>query len=177
MGVSDLPLQLRAITAGDRPVVERLWQLYRHDLSEFRHHMGPDASGQFQARHLPQWFEPDDADRIGYLALAEDDVHGLAPVGFALLYGLARPPVHMAEFFVVRMVRRRGVGAALATQVLRRHPGPWVVAFQEENPEAARFWRRLLPTLAGADGVTQTRRPVPGKPHLPPDTWVDLVVP
>ena len=35
------------------PVVERLWQLYQHDLSEFRH-SSPGPDGLFQARRLPR---------------------------------------------------------------------------------------------------------------------------
>ena len=38
----DAPL-LREVTDGDRPVIERLWQLYSHDMSEVREpHIPPD---------------------------------------------------------------------------------------------------------------------------------------
>jgi hypothetical protein len=38
-----LEFVVRPMTAETRPVVERLWQLYRHDLSEFRGTHGPSG--------------------------------------------------------------------------------------------------------------------------------------
>jgi hypothetical protein len=44
------------------------------------------------------------------------------------------------------------------------------VPFQNENPRAAAFWRRLAATTL-AD-VSEATYAVPGKPHLPPDVWL-----
>jgi len=76
----------------------------------------------------------------------------------------------MGEFFVTRSARGRGTAAAFACQVLARHPGPWVVPFQNENPRAAAFWRRLAAEVL--DDVSENPLPVPGKPHLPADVWL-----
>jgi len=42
----------------------------------------------------------------------------------------------MNEFFVVRAVRRTGIGRAAAVELLGRYPGRWEIPFQEENPGA-----------------------------------------
>ena len=131
---------LRLFAESDRPVVERLWQLYRHDLSEYRDSL-PDVRGLFKPgrlvpglAHRRAWpLQParffGDADRCGYL------VHrGDVPVGFALLQGLEDEPRMIAEFFVLRAVRRQGVGHRVATELLRRYPGAWEIGFQEETP-------------------------------------------
>lgn len=76
----------------------------------------------------------------------------------------------MGEFFVTRSARGRGTGTAFATDVLRRHPGHWEIPFQEENPRAAAFWRRLAAALL--DDVSERALGVPGKRHLPPDVWL-----
>ena len=76
----------------------------------------------------------------------------------------------LGEFFVVRSVRRSGLARAFAEHVLGAHPGPWWIAFQEENEAAARFWRRLaVETLTDA---AEEARPVLDKPHIPPDRWL-----
>jgi predicted acetyltransferase len=109
-------------------------------------------------------------DRCGYLIVSHE-----APVGFAMVRGLSGQMRVVGEFFVVRAVRRRGVGRRAAAQLLRLHPGRWEIPFQEENPGAAGFWRRVAADLVGSSW-REDRRPVPGKPHLPPDVWLRLTL-
>ncbi len=147
----------------DWAVVERLWQLYFHDLSEFRG-TTPRPDGTYRRGHLG-WYHRDDADRAGYLARLGD-----RPIGFALVRGLTGDRRHLGEFFVVRSARGAGYARGFAEHVVRAHPGPWEIAFQEDNAAAARFWRRL-----GAEVLTDVEeelREVPDKPYLPPDVWL-----
>jgi predicted acetyltransferase/8-oxo-dGTP pyrophosphatase MutT (NUDIX family) len=166
-GVGDLvaaeawPLCVDVAGPATWPVVERLWQLYQHDLSEFRH-SAPDTDGRFVTGRLATFRDRD--DRVGYLARL-----GEVPCGFALVR-TEREQTVMGEFFVTRSTRGRGVAAAFAAEVIGRHPGPWAVPFQNENPRAATFWRRVCPGLLAE--VAETTYAVPGKPHLPADVWL-----
>jgi predicted acetyltransferase/ADP-ribose pyrophosphatase YjhB (NUDIX family) len=168
-GVADLvcdavwPLRVEVAARGEWPVIERMWQLYQHDLSEFRHSaLGP--AGLFDTGRLPAYAGRD--DRVAYLARLGD-----VPCGFALVrLGTRRDRRTMGEFFVTRSTRGRGTAAAFATEVLTRHPGPWVIPFQNENPRAAAFWRRLAGEVMV--DVSEKTLPVPGKAHLPPDVWL-----
>ena len=152
-------------TRQHRQIVDRLWQLYRHDLSEFRGSM-PDSEGLYEPGRLPTFFE--DPDRCGYLTYS-----GQALAGFALIRGLSQELKVVGEFFVVRAARRQRVGHEAAMELLRLHPGCWGIPFQEENQGAARFWRRVANDIAGA-ACKEERRPVPGKQEIPPDTWLLL---
>jgi predicted acetyltransferase/8-oxo-dGTP pyrophosphatase MutT (NUDIX family) len=173
-GVGDLvvdavwPLGVGAAGPEERPVVHQLWQLYQHDLSEFRH-SAPGADGRFPPGRLAS-YDDRQGDRITYLARLGD-----VPCGFALVRGVGFEERQMGEFFVTRSARGRGTATAFATDVLRRHPGRWEIAFQEENPRAAAFWRRLAGDLL--DGVAEQPVPVPGKAHLPPDIWLSGTLP
>lgn len=163
-----MPTTLERATPAQHPLIERLWQLYRHDLSEFRDSM-PDEAGLFRSDRLGSYFA--DPDRECLVVRVPE-----GPAGFVLLKGLGEGQVRaLGEFFVVRRVRRRGVGREAALQALARHPGTWEIAFQEENPAAARFWRRVAREVAG-DAWTEERRPVPDKPWIPPDVWLTLEV-
>lgn len=157
---------LSLMTDEQWPVVEQLWQLYQHDLSEFRGTL-PNDAGRFKPGRLPTY--ADDPDTCGYLIRGET-----ALAGFAIVHGLSRQPKTLAEFFVVRAARRRRIGRAAALAVLARHPGSWEIAFQEENPAAARFWRGIAAIAAVSS--REERRPVPGKPAIPPDVWLTLTV-
>jgi predicted acetyltransferase len=149
-------------------VLDHLWQLYRHDLSEFRD-TPPEADGTFAVRGLRAAL--DNPDYVTFLISL--DGH---PAGFAFIKGLLGQARSMAEFFIVRAARRRGLGFEVATDLMGRFPGRWRFAFQEENPAAARFWRRVTEEIAGADW-SEERLPVPHKPHIAPDTWVTFEVP
>ena len=172
-GIADLvaaevwPLRVSEVGDDEWPLVERLWQLYQHDLSEFRH-SAPGVDGMFQRGRLPAYAES--PDRLGYLARRGD-----GPCGFALVGGLAGDHRLMGEFFVTRSARGRGLAAGIVRQVLARHPGRWVVPFQNENPRAAAFWRRLAADLL--EDVEERTIPVPGKRHLPPDVWLSGTYP
>jgi len=161
-------VELRPLSPETQPVAQQLWQLYRHDLSEFRDSL-PDEHARFHERTLVPFFEPDE-DRAAYL-LYRDEI----PVGFALVSRLLTGPILMSEFFVVRSVRRQGTAGAAVDRLFALHPGTWEIPFQERNAVAARFWRRTAERVAH-DGVREERRPVPGKPHIPHDVWITVKV-
>jgi predicted acetyltransferase/ADP-ribose pyrophosphatase YjhB (NUDIX family) len=172
-GIEDLvaaavwPFRVEVAGPDDWPVIEHLWQLYQHDLSEFRHG-SPGPDGLFQARRLPAYRDRD--DRIAYLARLGD-----VPCGFALVrLGMRLDRRTMGEFFVTRSARGQATATAFAGAVLARHPGTWVVPFQNENPRAAAFWRRLAGDLL--EDVSETTAPVPGKSHLPDDVWLSGIL-
>jgi predicted acetyltransferase len=158
---------LDRMTDADRPVAERLWQLYQHDLSEFRGSF-PSPEGLFKAGRLPTFLS--DPERCGYLVRSPS-----GPAGFVCVRGVHTEPRVMGEFFVVRAARRSGVGRSAAVDAMRRHPGRWEIPFQEENPGAAAFWRRVATDVVGS-AWSEERRPVPDKPHVPPDVWLMLEV-
>ena len=161
------PLTVSAADADDWPVVEALWQLYQHDLSEFRH-SAPGPDGTFAAARLASY--ADRPDRAAYLAWL-----GEVPCGFALVRGLAEGRTRrMGEFFVTRSARGRGVARELARRVVTAHPGRWDIPFQNENPRAAVFWRRFA--AEAMTGVSERTVPVLGKEHLPDDIWLSGTV-
>ncbi len=69
--------------------------------------------------------------------------------GFALVVGRSRLSgragvFDMAEFFVLRKYRRKGVGLAAACAAFDRFKGPWEVQQRAENVGATAFWRRAI---------------------------------
>jgi predicted acetyltransferase len=55
----------------------------------------------------------------------------------------------MAEFFVVRAYRRRGVGTQTAHEIFKRFPGLWEVRVVPSNVSASRFWVRAISSFTG----------------------------
>ncbi|MFD8477914.1 GNAT family N-acetyltransferase [Kitasatospora sp. NPDC059673] len=162
-------LTVRLATTADRPVLERLWLMFSHDMSEFDGLL-PNPDGTFRDERLHQALT--DPGWAAYLVTTT----GNAPAAFAFVRGLTGPTRVLNSFFVARGARRSGIGLRAVQEIVARHPGPWEVAFQDTNPTAVHFWRRVATRLAGP-AWTEQHRPVPGRPDLPPDTWISFSPP
>ena len=109
--------------------------------------------GRFGAyRYLPDyWVE---GDRVPLLVRFEGRL-----VGFALLNAVTHSGVpadrNMAEFFIARKYRRRGVGLVAARAIFGRYPGLWEVAVARRNTGALAFWRRAIGGYELARGVEE----------------------
>lgn len=156
---------VRPAGIADRPVVERLWLMFRHDMSEF-HGLLPGVDGTFRSDRLRLAFSA--PDWAPYLFATAG-----GPAGFAFVRSVSAPTRVLNSFFVVRGARRAGVGLHAVREIVARHPGSWEVAFQDANVAAVRFWRRVAAEIAG-DAWTEERRPVPGRPDSPPDVWISF---
>ncbi|CAM5733907.1 GNAT family N-acetyltransferase OS=Streptomyces alboniger OX=132473 GN=CP975_07855 PE=4 SV=1 [Streptomyces alboniger] len=165
----DAGLDTRPAAPADRPAVERLWLLFRHDLSAFGGQL-PNPDGTFRGERLEAAFSGD-PDWAPYLFSV-----GESPVGFAFVRALSGPVRVLNSFFVVRAVRRTGVGLRAVREVVARHPGDWEIPFQDENIGAVRFWRRVATELVG-EAWTEEARPVPERPDLVPDVWISFRCP
>ncbi|MEV6502525.1 GNAT family N-acetyltransferase [Streptomyces prunicolor] len=164
-------VHVRPATPADRPTIERLWLMFRHDMSEFgtRERLQlPNTDGTFRSERVDAAFDGRDGDWAPYLFWS-----GEHPVGLAFVRGITTPTRVLNSFFVVRGARRGGVGMRAVRDVVARYPGEWEVAFQDGNPGAVAFWRRVGEELAPGEWGEE-RRPVPERPDLAPDVWVSF---
>jgi predicted acetyltransferase len=119
----------------DKPVVRQLLELYGHDFSEFTD-ADVDAHGYFGYRYLDQYWT--EAERRPFLFRVDGRWAGFALVRIG-------DPHDMAEFFVLRKYRRRGIGITAAQEVFARFEGNWQVRQMAANTGATIFWRRAIP--------------------------------
>ncbi|MEQ4716976.1 GNAT family N-acetyltransferase [Nonomuraea sp. B19D2] len=158
-------LSVRLATGADYATVERLWLMFRHDMSEFQGGL-PHPDGTFRSERLHSAFH--DPGWAPYLITSGDH-----PVGLAFVRALDGPARVLNSFFVVRGARRGGIGLRAVKEIVVRHPGNWEIAFQDANVGAVAFWRRVATEIAG-DDWTEERRPVPNLPNDPPDVWISF---
>jgi predicted acetyltransferase len=116
-------------TAEERPLLERLAQFYIYDFSEL------------------------DPDRHPLLIRVGDKIAGFALINTHSHRG-GRVERNMAEFFVARKFRRRGVAREAVRQILALYPGRWEVAAAERNATAKAFWPGAI-AAAGVSGLTR----------------------
>ena len=131
----------------DESTLKNLLHLYIHDFSEFLG-MKPSEEGWFSYPALPLYWS--ESGRAAFLIRSEGSLVGFALVSQGSMISGDPTVFDLAEFFVVRGVRRRGVGQAAAHDLFRSFPGKWEVRVAELNVPAKQFWRNVIEQYAGA---------------------------
>ena len=135
-------------TPEQEPVLANLLELYAHDFSEFVElTLGPDGRFGYPHLHL-YWKEP---GRLPFVIKAGGRLAGFALVRRGSEVSGDPEVWDVAEFFVVRGLRRLGVGASAAREIWKRLPGRWEVRVIERNVKAAAFWRRAVCEFLGEE--------------------------
>lgn len=130
----------------ERPVLDNLMQLYIYDWSELRPlDVGDD--GRFADYPLDAYWE--DGWRHPLLLRVGGRLAGFALVSERSRLTGAPGVFDMAEFFVMRRFRRKGVGRAAASAAFDRFKGPWEIRQQDENTAATAFWRSAIARYTG----------------------------
>jgi predicted acetyltransferase len=137
---------IELIPAPDQePVLANLLELYAHDFSEF-FPIELGENGRFGYRDLPRyWREP---NRHPFLIRVDGKLAGLILVKKGSEISGNANIWDIAEFFVVRGYRRRGIGTEIAHAVWRRFPGQWEVRMMESNHSAHQFWEHAISAFA-----------------------------
>ena len=101
-----------------------------------------DELGEFVCRNLDRyWKEP---GRYPLLIYVDGKIAGFALVAYRSVVSRNTKARWIAEFFVMRKYRRRGIGKRVAFEVFNRYPGSWEVGQIPQNVPALKFWRRVI---------------------------------
>jgi len=100
--------------------------------------------GSREAELLARWFRDDRSHPL--LILEDGRAGGFALVSRPLLPSPARDgfDYRMAEFYIRRPYRRRGIGRAAANLIFSRFSGRWEVSEAAPNKGAVLFWRQTV---------------------------------
>jgi predicted acetyltransferase len=128
------------------PVLANLFELYAHDFSEFVE-LRLGADGRFGYSRLRSYWEA--PGRHPFIVKAGGELAGFAFVSRGSAISNDPDVWDMAEFFVARGFRRRGVGTEAARAVWKMFPGRWEVRVIDRNRKAGEFWRRAISEFLG----------------------------
>jgi predicted acetyltransferase len=122
--------------------------LYAYDFSEF-HGIEIGSDGRFGYTHLPLYWS--EADRHPFLVRIDGRLAGLVLVRRGSEVSGDATAWDMAEFFVLRGYRRRGIGTQVAHQIWKQFPGRWEVRVMESNLSAFHFWLNAISEFTGEE--------------------------
>jgi len=131
MGVAAEPVLL--------PEKSDLWA----DLQDYIHEMRQydDGIERVGGEYQYNWFDHywRDEHRWPLWAIADGE-----RAGFALLRREETGEMEIAEFYMRPRFRRGGLGLSFARELLRRHPGAWLISEYRANIAAVSFWRKVI---------------------------------
>ena len=150
----------------DRRWIESVYRDYLNDLA-------PAATGIFPALgeighripdQLMRWYADPNAqvmtilygDQRAGFAMVNQRVRQSASLDVTTADGAEAPPAptleySMAEFFIARPWRRRGIGGEAVRLLLDRFTGQWLITEHLLNAAAVKFWRRVVAAYTGSN--------------------------
>jgi len=134
----------------DRLWIARVYRDYLDDLAPLNTGIFPVLGevGHREPDQIARWFGDPNAHPLVIASSAH-------PVGFAMVArGGPRADgrtvdYRMAEFFVARTHRGRGIGRSAVQLILDRFAGRWEIVEYLRNPGAVTFWRRVVSVYTG----------------------------
>jgi predicted acetyltransferase len=152
-------IELIPATPEHESILANLLELYIHDFSEFLSiELGADGRFGFPDLQL-YWRDP---NRYPFLVRIDGNLAGLVFVTRGPGIANNETVWDMAQFFVVRNYRRRGIGTRIAHEVWKRFPGQWEVRVMESNLPALQFWQRAVTEFTG-EAITPVRYETDGE--------------
>ncbi|HSB11376.1 MAG TPA: GNAT family N-acetyltransferase [Blastocatellia bacterium] len=148
-----MDLEVTLALPEQEPILANMLELYVHDFSEFIDvELGPD--GRFGYKRLPLYWR--ESNRYPFLIMADGHLAGFAFVCRGSGIAGDADVWDMAEFFIARGFRRRGLGMKVAQTIWEKFPGKWEVRVLDRNQKAMEFWRRATNRFLG-----KTIEPIP----------------
>jgi len=148
-------VSVRAASSSERRSIESLVQFYSYEFIRIE----PPCSTRFDDQDCyPPFVDLDRYWRIeGFRPLLIRAEERLA--GFALINTHSRRgekvEFNMAEFFIAREHRGRGVATEAVRLVMAQYAGRWEIAAAEHNMAAKMFWSRTLAATPNVSHLVQ----------------------
>ena len=146
--VTSAMVSLSPATREEKVALDNLMQLYKYDWSELAAlDVGDD--GRYEDYPLDDYWT--DEGRHPFLLRVGGKLAGFALVAARSRLTGAAGVFDMAELFVMRRYRRRGIGRQAAFAAFDRLRGSWEIRQRASNAAAIAFWRRVVAAYTGGD--------------------------
>ena len=137
-------LEVRSAGPDDRLPLARMLELYQHELSDIWD-QDLDTHGEY-GYALDRFWARDSGGKThhAFIVRADGRLAGFALVDEAVKVHPQQPGRWMAQFFILKKYRQRGIGARTAAAVFAALPGRWEVGQMMANEAAQAFWRQVI---------------------------------
>jgi predicted acetyltransferase len=134
-------ITLEEVSILQKSVLRNLLELYAYDFTEFIPD-DVDCHGLYGYKYLDHYWT--EAGRHPFVINIDEKIAGFVLVRSYYSSDLKDYVNSIAEFFVMKKYRKRGIGKEAAFRMFTLFPGIWEVAEVEENRPAQGFWRKII---------------------------------
>ncbi|MBN1373369.1 MAG: GNAT family N-acetyltransferase [Anaerolineaceae bacterium] len=132
----------------DKIILQHLLELCMHDYSQYSGE-DVDRHGLFGYPYLDHYWTEE--GRHAFLFRTNGKLAGFALVRRVVGGETGEMMSLMAEFFVLRKYRAKGLGDKAAAELFNRFPGTWRVGQEISNQPAQAFWRKVIERYTGGN--------------------------
>ena len=136
-----MKIELIKVTKDHKPILGQLLEYYCYDFSEFIE-TDVNAHGYFNYRHLDLYFI--ESERLPFFIKVDNQYGGFVLINKEFQYFQDRNGYALAEFFVMRKYRRKGIGKQAAFKIFDQFTGFWEVSIVMLNSPALKFWSTII---------------------------------
>lgn len=144
----DLKIELLEVIETEKSVLRHLMELYAYDFSEFD---GADVNehGLYGYSYFDHYWTEE--GRQPFFIRVDEELAGFVLVNE--YYYLVKEPgtKSVAEFFVMRKYRRKGIGKKIAFQIFDKYRGHWEFIQHGGNQPSKIFWERVINEYTNGD--------------------------
>ena len=134
-------ITLEPILIEQKSVFVQMMELYLYDFSAFS-----DADineyGYFGYSRIDDYWNEE--GRYPFFIRVDGKLAGLVLVRSCSEHNDLSNPHNIAEFFVMKKYRRKGVGRVASMMIFDRFPGGWEISYWQNNLPARDFWKQVI---------------------------------
>lgn len=134
-------ITVEPISIEQKSVLVQMMELFKYDFSEFSDE-DLNEYGYFGYSHIDDYWNQ--KGRYPFFIRVDGKLAGLVLVRSCGEYNDLSEPHNIAEFFVMRKYRHKGVGRAVAAKIFDRFRGGWEVSMWRNNLPAQSFWKKVI---------------------------------
>lgn len=150
-------IKLTAATWADHPIIQNMGRFYVYDMSEYCG-FGPDweipKNGLYECMDFKHYWSNEKA--FPFLIHYSNEL-----VGFVIIDKKGSESIidfNMAQFFILRKFKNKGIGKYVATLCFEKCLGIWEIMVMPENHGAYRFWQSIIKSYTHNNFSEYTRK-------------------
>lgn len=134
-------IRIDPILIEQKSVLVQMLELYQYDFSEFSND-DINEYGYFGYGHIDDYWNEE--GRHPFFIRVDGKLAGLVLVRSCCEHNNLPNPHNIAEFFVMKKYRKKGVGREAAIKIFDMFPGGWEISCWTNNLPAQNFWGKVV---------------------------------